>query len=378
MNRRPPLAATLALAFAAGAAACASDITAVNGKRAESAPDVALLRTTYGADALAYVADLDQVTLGTNGHFSDNPPGFPTGTTRAGVIDRTTGRFHSTVQWPLGYYYRTVDDVGSLIFGPGDTITAANYTEDRLAGSPQPEHFTLSFQRYPNELDLTGKLAQGDVAITSLVDYSDPTRLEVTETHSVETVYVERIDSTYPPAAPGQPLLVQTWSRDELATAVSPDTSGGFTLEPDDTGSGEVNWYFDHGITEDWALAISQTSEDVSIVRQNPATIGTDGLGHLHFANDGSGTGYYDTYDPDGSTLSRNYTWYVSGALAETWTFDDAATPWPVDSSGDTTYNYDASGGSGDWTRFDGPGQVAETCTYTFDSGDAIVSESCN
>ena len=377
MNRRRSLVAALALALAAGAAACAGDITAVNGKRAESAPDVALLRTTYGIDALYYVGDLDEVALTPNGDFNDSPPGFPDGTLRSGNIDRQTGRFHSTVTWPPGYFYRVVTDTGVLRFGTGNRIIGATYGEDRLAGSPDPDHFDLTFTQSPVELDLQGTLAQGDVEITSSVEYGSFDRIEVVETQSVPTVYVEHIDSIYP-ELPGQPALVQTWSRDELATAVSPDTSGGFTLEVDGTGNGEVDWYFDHGITEDWQLAISETAEDVAIVRQNPATIGTDGLGHLHLAIDGSGSGYYDLFDPDGSSLSRNYTWFRSGAMAETWSFDDAATSWPVDSSGDTTYNYDGSGGTGDWTRFDGPGHAAETCTYTFDSGDAITSESCN
>jgi hypothetical protein len=369
------------LVTAAGLAACGGDLTAVKGKVVDPAPEGSAFRSTFGDDALYYVVDLEGVTTTSSGHFTQNdPPGWPSGTYRTGTLDRATGAFDVVLTLPDGYFYTQVRDAGTLGF-TGPAIVSASYEEDRHDVTGHVSRYDAGFEISGVTLTLHAKNLDDGVLIDSSVG-TFPDRLAVIEQHRLENVYREDIASTYWNAA-GMPYLQQQWSRDELATAVSPDSTGDFTINTDGSGSGSLRYNFDHDIyqvyTVDQAADGSYTS---TVLYEDPGTpISPDGSGVFHIAADFSGNGTYTESYVDGAgavsgVRQEDYVYVRDGSTLESFRFDDVATAYDPDTDGDTTYEYDGSG-TGEWRRHDATG-VIQTCQYSFDSAGSILELSCN
>ena len=150
-------------------------------------------------------------------------------------------------------------------------------------------------------------------------------RVNFSETWDLENGYHEDITTVYRDV---DPYVSQDWVRDEFATAVKPDRSGSLEFAQDGSGTGRLDWFYDHDITSVYEIVQDASGNaTATLVYEDPATtVSPDGEGTYSFAANNSGSGVYTERYDDGSELVSIDDYGVDGSTDETFTFNDAAT----------------------------------------------------
>jgi len=363
------LALAAALCACLPMAGCGNDIIAVNGKLADPAPEVSALHAVLGSHALD-IAYLENIPTNPNGDFSVS---YSDGSTFHGNVNHATGNFDVTLD--ISYSYNTkIHDVGRLALF-GGSVSGATYAETFFYADSSirswDDQFTLSgptlhLHAYEHGRDVT---VVSDTTMNSF-------RVDFVETWDKPSTFHEDVQTSSYTTGTGE-ALHQSWYRDDLATDVSPDRSANFTLYSDGSGSGQLTWFYDHGIYYAYDISLaSDGSQDETVVFEDPGTqVSPDGSGTFHFNANLSGTGDYTERYDDGSRMHLLETFATTGSEVVDYTFDDAATAFTPDLDGHQDIHSDGSG-SGDWNVHDATG-ISETCTYDFDTTGSVANLSC-
>ena len=366
MSRRYLTAAVLALALGCGDE-IVSDIVSVPARPPEPTA-VTAFRSTLGESAftLTLVGNIIESDGTVDAVFSD-------GSTVQGNVDVDTGEFDLLTEMPSGYFLVSVHDFGRFLLD-GGYILGADYREEYTYADDAEARWDMSLDvDYPRmELD-SRDLDRGTHVRCSVLILEN--RVSFSETWDLENGYHEDIATVYRDV---DPYVSQDWVRDEFATAVKPDRAGKLDFAEDGSGTGRLDWYYDHGITSVYEIVQDASGNaTATLVYEDPGTdVTPDGEGTYSFAANNSGSGdYTESYD-DGSQFHSIDDYNVNGSTDETFTFDDAATPWEPDVDGLSSTAPDGAG-TGAWSRYDADG-VTETCEYEFDTAGAIQQIDCN
>ena len=361
----------LAIGFSVLALGCGdgivSDIVSVPARPPEPTP-VTAFRSTLGESAfsLLFVGDLIESDGTVDAVFTD-------GSSVEGHVDIDTGEFDLLYQLPNGYFTVSVHDVGRFELD-GSYILGADYRENYTYANATEARWDMSLDvDYPameldaEDLDRGTRVKCSTRILEGRVNFS--------ETWDLENGYHEDITTVYRDV---DPYVSQDWVRDEFATAVKPDRSGSLEFAQDGSGTGRLDWFYDHDITSVYEIVQDASGNaTATLVYEDPATtVSPDGEGTYSFAANNSGSGVYTERYDDGSVLVSNDDYGVDGSTDETFTFNDAATIWAVDVDGSSFTEGDGSG-TGAWSRYDGDG-VTETCEYAFDTTGAIDQIDCS
>lgn len=344
-----------------------SDIVSVPARPPEPTP-VTAFRATLGESAfsLTFVGELIESDGTVDAIFSD-------GSTVQGHVDVDTGEFDLLFETPSGYFLVSVHDVGRFILD-GPYIQGAQYREEYVYANSAEARWDMSLEvDYPRmELDSTDLDRGTRVRCSTLILEN---RVSFTETWDLENGYHEDISTVYRDV---DPYVSQDWVRDEFATAVKPDRRGALEFADDGSGTGRLDWFYDHGITSVYEIVqAADGSASATLEYEDPDTaISPDGVGTYSYLANNSGSGeYLESYE-DGSEFQSFDDYGFNGSTDETFTFDDAATSWEPDVDG-ISYTAPDGAGTGAWSRYDADG-VTETCEYEFDTAGVIQQIDCD
>jgi len=307
------------------------------------------------------------------------------GTHVSGWYDPGTGEFDLAYDYPgqdpddidrlqqAGAVHLEPHDPRPDTEAPAEVLGSGEYRETQTFNSGATFIVDYGYAAFAGHTAFWGRSPDGDEVQGELRPI--PGGRESTETwHEPEVYRLRNLERFYDDGR-----YYGEYEYDDLTSDTSPDQTGHTDLQADGTGRGySESWdedgtlyTYDYVIEADGSLAGDFTVDDPSTA-PNPDIVGT-------WTQDGA-TGEtrsdYTLYYPDGTALLVTDLSHPDGTTDQTYTWDDPDTPFSPDVRGSFHYAADGSG-TGSVTAYAADGSTT-VCDYELAAGGRVLEEDCH